>query len=368
LQLTDRQLTETPDRIASDQNSGFNFSLAAAEEIWNSQTRLKPPIKSLVDARAESGNPLFPGADPDVIIADKKYWIYPTADDNSNTAIYVHSSSDLTNWKTSGPVLNLSDVSWANKDGAPWHQLWAPGIVHENNKYYLYFSVGPQNPTPSRIGVAVSDTPDGHFVDLGKPLITRDNGFEAIDPMIFKDPKTGDHYLYCGGSAGSKLHVYKLNPDMSSVDKEIPVDNPQDFTEGAFMHYRNGIYYMSYSHGHWNQNDYEVCYSTASSPTGPWTFKGPILQSNDEHLGPGHHAFLQNPASGQWYIVYHRWEHAGDSGKWPPNRSVAIDKLEYDLNGNIIPIKMTDTGVDASPAGLRFPSFENSSGLQAPSH
>lgn len=75
---------------------------------------------------------------------------------------------------------------------------------------------------------------------------------------------------------------------------------------------------------------------------------GPILQSNNEHMGPGHHAFLQNPTTGQWYIVYHRWNHAVDKGKMPPNRSVSIDNLNYDKNGDIIPIKMTDTGIDTS--------------------
>ena len=319
------------------------FAQAGAQEAWLAQAKTDAhPTQSAV------GNPVFPGADPDVIIADKNYWIYPTTDGKNNDAFYVHSSADLKNWKTSGPILNMADIGWVKADGAPWHQLWAPGILHENNKYYLYYSVGPQNPTPSRIGVAVSETPDGKFKDIGKPLITGGNGFEAIDPMIFKDPKSGEHYLYCGGSAGSKLRVYKLNPDLTSIEKELPVTNPKNFTEGAFMHYRNGTYYLSYSNGHWDKSDYSVHYSTAGSPAGPWTYKGPILQSNKEHLGPGHHAFLQNPDTGKWYIVYHRWNNAGSTGKMPGSRSVAIDSLEYDKDGNIIPINMTNTGVDTT--------------------
>jgi beta-xylosidase len=339
------------DWTAGDElNPALNFATASVREAWDREATLSSSkIAASTKEEAATGNPLFPGADPDIVIADKKYWIYPTADDATNDKLFVHTSPDLKHWETRGPVLNMKDISWINKDGAPYHQLWAPGILHENNKYYLYYSVGPQNPTPSRIGVAVSDSPDGEFKDIGKPLITGGNGFEAIDPMVFKDPKTGADYLYCGGSAGSKLRVFKLNSDCTSVEREVPVDTPKNFTEGAFMHYHNGVYYMSYSHGTWNKPDYSVCYSTSNSPTGPWKFKGTILKSNEEHLGPGHHAFLQNPSTGQWYIAYHRWAGAGTAGKWPDHRSVCIDNLEYDKDGNILPVVMTDTGVAPAP-------------------
>jgi beta-xylosidase len=295
------------------------------------------------------GNPLFPGADPDVVIADKSYWVYPTGEGNLTDSFYVHSSTDLKNWSTRGPVLSVSDIDWIKGDGQPRHDLWAPGIIQENNKYYLYYSMGVPDGKQCRIGVAVSDTPDGKFKDIGKPLVSGGDRFQAIDPMVFEDPKTGDHLLYCGGAGGTRMHVYKLKPDMVSIEKEIPVDTPKNFTEGAFMHYRDGKYYMSYSHGLFFNPDYSVCYSTSDSPTGPWTYKGKILQSNEEHLGPGHHAFLQNPTTGDWYIAYHRWNGAAPTGRLPSTRSVAIDKLEYDKNGDILPVKMTNTGVDPAP-------------------
>jgi beta-xylosidase len=295
-------------------------------------------------------NPLFFGADPDILIANKTYYVYPTGTDTrSYDSFLVYASPDLKTWKETGPVLRIQDISWINDDGAPSHSLWAPGVCMANGKYYLYFSIGPQNPTPSRIGVAVCDSPDGKFIDSGKPLVTGGNGFEAIDPMAFRDPKSGKHYLYCGGSAGAKLRVFELNDDMVSIAREIPVETPVNFTEGSFMHWRGGKYYLSYSHGVWNSDSYSVCYSTADSPTGPWKYKGTILKSNDEHSGPGHHAFFENPATGQWYVVYHRWNGAKKTGKMPPARSVCIDLLEYDKNGDILPVKMTDTGVAPSP-------------------
>ncbi|WP_159317014.1 family 43 glycosylhydrolase, partial [Raoultella terrigena] len=138
--------------------------------------------------------------------------------------------------------------------------LWAPGVATARGKWYLYYSVGPQNPTPSRIGVAVADRPEGPYRDSGKPLVTgelvRDGrGFEAIDPMVFVDPRSGKAYLYTGGSAGARLRVWELNRDMISLAREVPVAQPPQFTEGAFMHERAGTYYLSYSHGRFNGPD-----------------------------------------------------------------------------------------------------------------
>jgi beta-xylosidase len=290
-------------------------------------------------------NPLFNGADPDVLIADKTYWVYSTDATQAHKTISLHSSQDLKSWTRNDPVLNIRAISWISADGASNHQLWAPGVFANAGKYYLYYSVGPQNPTPSRIGVAIANSPRGPFVDSGKPLLTGGDGFEAIDAMVFRDPQSEKTYLYCGGSAGSKLRVYELGSNLTSVFKEIAVETPENFTEGSFIHYHDGMYYLSYSHGRWNDDSYCVCYSTSSSPTGPWNYKGKILETNDEHAGPGHHCFVQNPSTGKWYAIYHRWDRAKATGKMPPSRSVAIDLFEYDKNGNIKPITMTDEGV-----------------------
>jgi len=299
---------------------------------------------------AGGGNPLFEGADPDITIADGKYWIYPTNKTGfDEPEFFVYSSPDLQTWTESGPILSFHDVRWIGDDGQPTHFAWAPGIFQKNHRFYLYYAVGPQGATPSRLGVAVSDAPDGTFVDSGKVLLTGGNGFEAIDPMVFEDKKSGKVYLYAGGSAGSTLRVYELNPDLVTIAHQVPVDNPPNFTEGVYMTERNGIYYLSYSHGHWDNNTYSVHYCTAPTPLGPWTYKGPILQSTDKDWGPGHHAFFQNPGTGQWYIVYHRWNNVRD-GQRPAWRSVCIDLVEFDKDGNILPIKMTDTGV--APAYL----------------
>ncbi|MBU6454253.1 MAG: family 43 glycosylhydrolase [Cyanobacteria bacterium REEB67] len=311
-------------------------------------------VKALVVASAlvspASGawatNPLFEGADPDIAFVDGKYWVFCTNSGRIvDDTLYSYSSTNLDLWKKHGPVLAMKDIHWIKDDRAKLHSLWAPGVFYDKGKggrYYIYYSVGPQNPTPSRIGVASSRSPSGLFVDSGKPLITGDDAFEAIDAMVFRDPESQRVYLYCGGSAASRLHVYELNDDLISIKQEVSVPNPAEFTEGAFMHFHNGLYYLSYSHGHWDKDDYCVAYSTAPSPLGPWTYKGKILVSDSIHAGPGHHAFFENPKNHKCYVVYHRWNGANRLGHMPPTRSVCIEPLRYDSDGAILPIRMTE--------------------------
>jgi beta-xylosidase len=290
-------------------------------------------------------NPLFEGADPDIVFVAGKYWLFCTNSGRIvDNTLYSYSSTNLDLWRKHGPIMAMKNIHWINDDGAKQHSLWAPGVFFDpskGGKFYLYYSVGPQNPTPSRIGVATSRSASGLFVDSGKPLITGDSGFEAIDAMVFRDPQSKRVFLYCGGSAGSTLHVYELNDDLISIKQEIKVPNPEEFTEGAFMHFHNGLYYLSYSHGHWDKDDYCVAYSTAPSPLGPWTYKGKILVSDSIHAGPGHHAFFENPKNRKCYIVYHRWNGANETGKMPPTRSVCIEPLQYGDNGDILPVHMT---------------------------
>ncbi len=310
-----------------------------------------------------AGNPIMPGADPHALVLGDTVWIYPTESSGGGQQFFAYSSTNLRDWQRHGPVLDFADVAWIKDDGQEVHRAWAPALLARKGKYYFYYSVGPQNPTPSRIGVAVGDAPQGPFRDSGKPLLTGGNGFEAIDPMAFEDPKSGTTYLYAGGSAGAKLRIFELNPDLVSLAREIPVETPPQFTEGTFMHYHSGRYYLSYSHGNWQDASYSVHYATAESPTGPWTYRGVTLSSNETSKGPGHHSFIRSPRTGQWQIVYHRWENRTGDGPYRGRRQTCIDAVEYDEKGLIRPIVMTgasDQKKDAAPApaGMRL-EYEN---------
>jgi beta-xylosidase len=325
-------------------------------------TRLPaPPNVARINATLPE-NPIFPGADPDAIAVGNAIWVYPTWSERGHKQFFAFSSTNLLNWQRHGPVLDLKNVSWVNDDGAPVHYPWAPSVLAANGQFYFYYSVGPQHPTPSRIGVAVGKSPAGPFVDSGKPLITGEKRFEAIDPMVFRDPKSGAVYLYAGGSAGARLRVFELDMNLVSIRRERPIDTPRDFTEGVFMHYYDGRYYLSYSHGGWRDSSYSVHYATSDSPLGPWTNHGAILVSDSTHKGPGHHSFVQHPATGEWLIFYHRWENQNGEGPYHGSRQICIDHVEYDAEGLIRPISMKRERVTE---GLNSPPSDESSSESA---
>lgn len=286
------------------------------------------------------GNPLFAAADPAVLIVDDKVWLYPTGD----SSLFVWTEDEAGKWSARGELISQSRIGWIDDDGADRHYLWAPHIVAANGRYYLYYSVGPQDPTPSRIGVAVGDRPKGPFTDSGRPLLTGGKGFEAIDPMVFRDPKSGQWLLYAGGSNGAKLRVFELAPALTRIAREVAVEQPPNFVEAPFMHERQGVYYLSYSSGSWGYATYSVHYATASSPTGPWRYRGAILTSDARHKGPGHHSFFDDPETGAPMIAYHRWEGRRGRGPYEGNRWIALDRVEYLPDGAIAPIRMTGRG------------------------
>ena len=288
--------------------------------------------------------PIFPGADPHAITVGDTIWIYPTWNNEPGSQRFFAFSATAPNfvsWQRHGPILDFNDVSWIQADGQKRHFAWAPSVLEHGGKYYLFFSVGPQHPTPSRIGVALSDRPQGPFRDSGQVLITGDDQFEAIDPMAFTDPKTGTTFLYAGGSAGAKLRMFELQSNRLHIAREIPVETPPQFTEGAFMHVYKGRYYLSYSHGSWQRSSYSVHYATAEGPAGPWTYRGAILASDATRKGPGHHSFVQRPGSEEWLIVYHRWDNQKGDGPYQGSRQICIDRVEYDAYGLLRPVTMT---------------------------
>jgi len=302
-------------------------------------------------SKETSGNPLFPGwyADPEGAIFGKEYWIYPTYSDKYEAQTYMdaYSSKDLVTWKKHPHVLDTSNVKWAKK------AVWAPSITKKGNKYYLFFGANDiQNDNElGGIGVAVSNKPTGPFKDLiGKPLIDKfHNGAQPIDQYVFKD-KDGQYYLFYGG--WSHCNVVKLSDDFKSIVpfpdgttyKEV---TPKGYVEGPFMFIRNGKYYFMWSEGGWTGPDYSVAYAIADSPLGPFKRIDKILKQDPAiATGAGHHSVIKNPKTGDYYIIYHRRPLGETHGN---HRATCIEKMEFDENGLIKPVKITFEGVGANP-------------------
>ncbi len=288
-----------------------------------------------------SGNPIFPGwyADPEMHIFAGRYYLYPTysADYDKQTFFEVWSSSDLTDWRSEGRILDFADVPWSTNRAA-----WAPSAIERGGRYYFYFSAGDG----AGLGVAVADYPAGPFRDaLGRPLVGHyPHGAQPIDAHAFLDDD-GQAYLYFGGWRHAV--VVRLNEDMVSLDSDFREITPEGYVEGPFMLKRRGVYYFMWSEGGWTDSSYAVAYAQASSPLGPFTRVGRILENNPAvGLGAGHHSALCYPGTDDWYIAYHRRPLAETNGH---HRVVCIDRMYFDDAGDILPVLLTHEGVPARP-------------------
>ena len=297
---------------------------------------------------ATSGNPVFEGwyADPEGIIYDDTYWIYPTRSDlyEKQTFFDCFSSKDLVNWTKHEAILDTAAVKWAKI------AMWAPSVIRKDGKYYLFFGANDVHEGEiGGIGVAVSDCPEGPYKDLlGKPLINEIvNGAQPIDQFVFKDDD-GRYYMYYGG--WGHCNVVLLNDDFTgllpfedgTIYKEV---TPANYVEGPFMLKKNGKYYFMWSEGGWGGPDYSVAYAISDSPFGPFERIAKILEQDPEvATSAGHHSVLHAPGSEDYYIVYHR-RPLGDKAR--DHRATCIDKMTFDENGFINPVKMTFEGVPA---------------------
>lgn len=329
------------------------FSLQAVSLV--AQGRLGPieqdtaRVTATVSGQAPStGNPILPGwyADPEAHVFGDRYWIYPTysAPYDQQTFLDAFSSSDLVTWTKHSRVLDVANVRWATR------ALWAPSIVEKGGWYYLFFGANDiQNDRqPGGIGVARARRPEGPFEDyLGRPLIDRfHNGAQPIDQFVFKD-RDGAYYIVYGG--WRHCNIARLNDDFTgfipfadgATFKEI---TPEGYVEGAFMLMKDGKYYFMWSEGGWTGPNYAVAYAIGSSPFGPFTRVGRILQQDPSvATGAGHHSILHAPGSGKWYIVYHR-RPLGETDR--NHRVVCIDELRFAPDGSIVPVVITRTGVE----------------------
>ena len=298
--------------------------------------------------KTSGGNPVFPGwyADPEGIIFDKQYWIYPTFSAPYNKQVFLDafSSTDLVNWKKHSKIVDTAAIKWAKR------AMWAPSIIEKQGKYFLFFGANDiqSDNEYGGIGVAVSENPAGPFKDhLGKPLIDKfHNGAQPIDQFVFRDAN-GQHYLIYGG--WKHCNIAKLNDSFNGF---IPFDDgvvfkeitPESYVEGPFMFIRDGKYYFMWSEGGWTGPDYSVAYAIADSPFGPFRRVGKILQQDPViATGAGHHSVIQIPGKDEWYIVYHRRPVGETDGNF---RVTCIDRMYFDEKGFIKPVIITNEGVE----------------------
>ena len=304
-------------------------------------------------------------ADPSAHVWDGRIYVYPSHDIDGPTPEddlgahfemrdYRVLSMDRIGGKvTVHPVaLDVKDVPWADK------QMWAPDAARKNGTYFLYFPAKDKQGA-FRIGVATSKSPTGPFKANPQPI----KGSFSIDPAVFTDDD-GKSYMYFGGIWGGQLQrnvTGTYDPDGSKTDLEAPdkpalspkvaamaddmmefAEKPRDvvildkagkpllggdtdrrFFEAAWMHKYQGRYYLSYSTG----DTHYLVYATGSSPYGPFTYQGRILEPTEGWTS--HHSIVE--WDGRWWLFYHDTQLSGTTRL----RNVKVTELFYNPDGSI---------------------------------
>lgn len=300
---------------------------------------------------ADAGNPILPGyfADPTIKKFGDIYYIYATTDNEmlASGAPTVWYSKDLKNWYN----YTMEIPPFTSK---PITNFWAPDIIVGNDgKYYLYFGnceIG------CNIYGYVSDTPIGPWKKLDendKPVISNGyprEGFPSLDAQFFTDTDGkiygywGTWVHYNGGYAVGELNTATMKDMVNS--KNIPLNQTPKPFEAAYMMKKGSKYILMYSGDSCHDETYNVRYSYADRPYGPFTegANNPILSTNKDKTthGPGHHSVLQD--GNDYYIVYHKHDYPMTRGGLA--RQVCIDKMIFENDSTIKTVVPTSKGID----------------------
>ncbi len=302
-------------------------------------------------------------ADPAVHVFNGKLYIYPSHDwesgipendngDHFNMKDYhVFSMDDAEGEVTDhGVILAVEDIPWAGR------QLWDCDVAYKNGKYYMYFPLKDKTDI-FRIGVAISEQPEGPFTPFANPI----KGSYSMDPAVLDDGD-GNYYMYFGGLWGGQLQRYRNNKalecavlpegnqpalcsriaklsgnmlEFAEEPRDVVVldeagkpltagDTKRRFFEASWVHKYNGKYYFSYSTG----DTHLLCYATGDNPYGPFTYQGVILTPV---VGwTTHHAIVE--FKGKWSLFHHD---SVPSGGRTWLRSLKVVELEYNDDGTI---------------------------------
>ena len=284
---------------------------------------------------------------------------------------YSASVQDLTEWRYEGVIYRRNQDS-ANVTGL--RCLFAPDVAQgPDGRYYLYYAYDFMG----QMGVAVCDEPAGEYEFLGHISYpdghywgSRNGEPFPFDPGVLVDDD-GRVWLYSGfatkvpaiASRGHKLTnpgcvVLELEPDMLTIRSGPKVILPLEGDPGAFAGHHffeassirkiNGRYYFVYS----SENNHDLCYATADSPTGPFTYGGVLVDIGDVGL-PGisgeMHAsnYLGNTHGGllklgdDWYIFYHRQTNRNSYA-----RQACAEKLTVTKDGRLLQAEVTSCGLN----------------------
>ncbi len=201
--------------------------------------------------------------------------------------IQIRRSINLVEWEFVGrafPGIPSQGRNFIQQNGTnPFDGIWAPYMIKVGEEYRLYYSLSSEIGRLSTIGLLISSSPKGPFVERGLAVTSLpDNSRQtnAIDPTVIID-KSGDHWMYYG-SAWDGIYKLQLDPvtglALRNGDKGVRVAQ-RGFTgntvngniEGPEIIYNEefGMYYLFIAYD-WLETKYNVRVGRSENATGPF--------------------------------------------------------------------------------------------------
>lgn len=289
------------------------------------------------------GNPIITDkytADPSAMVWHDTVFLYTGHDEAipPREGYVMHewlcySTTDMVHWTAHAVPFGVKDFTWAKDDA------WASQVIARNGKFYWYAAVEHGTIRGKAIGVGVSDSPTGPFVDArGSALVTNDMtketgiGWDDIDPTVIIDGNNQAWLIW----GNSKCYYAKLKENMTELDGPIKTIDLPHYTEAPWINYRKGWYYLSYAY------DFpeKIAYAMSRNVEGPYVFKG-ILNEVAGNSNTNHQAIID--FKGKSYFIYHNGSIPTAGGSF--RRSVCVDYLYYNKDGTMKRVVMTTEGV-----------------------
>ena len=287
-------------------------------------------------------NPIiaFSAPDPTVIRAQDGYFYLYGTENTRNVPIYR--SKNLVNWEYKGTAFtDATRPTWGGD-----HNIWAPEIRYFNNHYVLYYSWAIWGDEwRSNVGVAVSDSPLGPFIDKGCLIDSKVIGVQnSIDQFFYED--NGKKYMFWGSFRG--IYATELTDNGLEIKKKTdgtPVLKKRicgNRFEGTNIYKRGEYYYLFASIGtccNGATSTYQTVVGRSKNVLGPYLDKTGrdmlydyceiIMSGNETWAGPGHNSILIQDDVGTDWIIYHGYKKKeAENGRY-----VLMDKLIWSNDG-----------------------------------
>lgn len=313
-------------------------------------------------------NPYLPGweyiPDGDPRVFGDRVYVYGSHDRAGSGRFCDHvlkcwsaSVDNLNDWVCHGDIFHTladrdhpADTDWT-KEG---NELYAPDVVEKDGRYYLFAYI-----FGAKGCVAVSDRPEGPFRLLSRYQYTipddicQDGWF--VDPGVLVDDD-GQVYIYCGYEHS---FMARINPDNmyevldgTCIDHILPNRADEEhgfrerdsfFFEAASPRKVGELYYLIYS----PKRGSRLAYATSDRPTGPFTYRGYIIDNGADYPGGNDHGSIAC-IRGQWYIFYHRMTNNSIF-----SRRACVERITILPDGTIPSVEMTSLGFEEALSPYR---------------